>query len=121
MEMASDAIGPNQHRLLISQRARSQQLAHCNLSPVTCPLLVSPAEAPPDDSLDNQMIGRSGYAHAYSKIQFPFRRDVQVNAWKKLLLLIGDGIKAADRSQSAIVFQAAADHFGKVIGNFHIG
>src|SRR5215813_5008212 len=79
-----------------------------------------PTKPAADNGFDDQMVRRARDANADAKIQLPFRRHVQVNRWKDLLLLVRNWIKAANGTQRAIVFNSATDHFGKVVRNFQI-
>ena len=54
---------------------------------------VPPAEAPPNNALHDQMIGRVRNVHARAEINFPIRRQIEVNRRKDLLRLLRNGIE----------------------------
>src|SRR6478672_13068777 len=67
------------------------------------------------------MVRRARYSPSHSKINFPVRRDIQVNGREKLLLLLRNGIKAADGPQRSVVFQAASNDFGEIVRHLCVG
>src|SRR5262249_35669052 len=79
-----------------------------------------PTESSPNDPFDDQMVGGAGQSPTDAEIDLPVRRNIQIDRGKNLLLLLSDRIKVADRPQSPVVFQAAGDYFGKIVGNFSI-
>jgi hypothetical protein len=56
-------------------------------------------EAIAQDHLHNQVIRAAGHSEANPKVNFPLRCEIQINGGKDLLLLISQGIKAADRAE----------------------
>jgi len=51
--------------------------------------------------------------HTQPKIDFPFGREIQVNGGEDLLLLLADCVEARDRTQRAVILDAAAIFFVK--------
>src|SRR5215472_13266204 len=66
------------------------------------------------------MVCRVRHADAQTKIHFPFRRKVQIDGRKELMLLLSDGEKIRCRANSAIVFKSAGDFFCKVVAELEI-
>ena len=50
--------------------------------------VLAPVEAPPENALHNQVIGRRGWAHADADVDLPLRRHVQIGDREDLLLLV---------------------------------
>src|SRR5690349_17845015 len=68
----------------------------------------------------NQVIRGSRYPHSQPKINFPLGRKIQVNGGKDLLLLLVDGVKARNRPQRTVVFQAARNFLGEIVAEFEV-
>jgi hypothetical protein len=47
-------------------------------------------EAIADDAFEDEVVGRAGKSHAESEINFPLRREIQVNGGEYLMLLLMD-------------------------------
>jgi Biopolymer transport protein ExbD/TolR len=62
----------------------------------------------PENTRDDQVIGRSGCAHPNSKVEFPLRPQVDVDGWEELLLLEGIEINPA------AVLPGGMVHFSRV-------
>lgn len=77
-------------------------------------------EAIAQNHLGDQMIRGVRHADAQSKIHFPFRREVQIDGRKDLLLLLSDGKKIRGGTDRAIVFEPGGDFFREVVANFKI-
>src|SRR6476646_673711 len=106
-------------RILISTK---QLAVSSQPSPGRCsPVFPSPAESAANDGFNDQVVRRPGDSPADTKVEFPFRRDIQVNGGKELLLLVGYRIKAADRAKRAVVFQSGAEGLGEIVRHFDIG
>src|ERR1700674_3866578 len=93
----------------------------CGLHTLLFAVIVGPGEAPPEDALDNQMIGGSGCADADSEVELPLRPQIEVNRRNELLLLLVEWIEDRDRSVPRVIFQPASDSFGEIIARLHVG
>ena len=70
--------------------------------------LASPGETPANDRFVDQPIRGDGGSDADSEVEFPVVRNIQIEAGKKLLLLLAHGIKTGNGTASAVVFKADA-------------
>src|ERR1700704_4879791 len=68
----------------------------------------------------NQMIGRARNANTEPKVNFPPRRDVQVNGRENLLLLTGNRVEARDRANRPVVFKPSGDFRSEVVVELEI-
>src|SRR2546425_6372282 len=80
----------------------------------------SKVEAVPENQLADEMVGRARDADAKAEIDFPLRRNVEVDGRKNLVLLLAHWVEAGDRPQRAVVFQAAGDFLREVVAEFEI-
>src|SRR2546427_7843766 len=80
----------------------------------------SEIEAIAEDHFGNQMIRRVRYAHTEAEIHFPFRRKVQVDGRKNLVLLLTRGKKIRCGTDGAVVLETTSDFFREVVAEFEI-
>ena len=71
--------------------------------------LLTKFKSPPNDHFQNQMISTAGQSNAHTKIEFPFRRHVQINCRKDLMLLLALWIELAKWSKSAVILDSGID------------
>jgi hypothetical protein len=81
---------------------------------------LSEIEAVAEDHFGDQVIGRMRHAHAHAEIDFPVRREIQVNGRKELVLLLAGGKKIRRRADSAVVFEAAGDFLCEVVAELEV-
>jgi len=67
------------------------------------------------------MVGGSGDADAESEVDFPLRRQIQIDGWKDLMLLESRGEEVRGRAYRPVVFDAAGDFLCEVVANFDVG
>src|SRR5271156_1674187 len=80
--------------------------------------MLSPIEAPAEDTFHNQVVGTSGRADTNTDIDLPLGRNVEIGYGEDLLLLIVKRVEGADAAIICVVFQPAADDRGEVITDF---
>src|SRR5438552_13736069 len=51
------------------------------------------------------MVRAASHPHAHAEVELPFRREVQVDSRKDLLLLVPQRVEAGDRTERAVVFE----------------
>ena len=78
-------------------------------------------KSPSDDHFENQMIGAARHADAHAKVEFPFRRNVQIDSRNDLMLLFAFGIEAAEWAKRAIVFKYDVDFLSHRVSDFEVG
>jgi len=66
------------------------------------------------------MIGRAGDADAQAEVDFPFRRQIQIDGWKNLVLLKAGGQEIRGWTYGAIVFEASGDFLREVVAEFEV-
>src|SRR5437870_8185989 len=65
----------------------------------------SKVEAIPENQLADEMVGRARDADAKAEIDFPLRRDVEVDGRKNLVLLLAHRVEARHGSKRSVVFE----------------
>src|SRR5512137_2222767 len=108
----------NAWRVTLTQAAKPGQADAATALRCGAPSEIEPV---PQDEFQNEMIGGSGHADAGAEIDFPLRREVQINGGKDGMLLFTERIKAPDRAQSAIVFNPRLNLGMNVVTEFEIG
>src|SRR5580658_3044101 len=73
-----------------------------------------------DDSFEDQMVGRAGKSHTESEIDFPLRREIQVNRGEDLLLLLMNWQEVGSGPDRAVILQAAGNLGSEVVAEFEI-
>ena len=84
-------------------------------------MVVRPGKAPSDNALDDQVIGGSGCADAYSKVELPLWTQIDVDGRNELLLLFVEWTEVRDRPPGTVILQPASDSFSDVITELEIG
>ena len=84
-------------------------------------MIMMPRETPPNDALDNEVVGRGGRSYPHSEVELPLRPKIDVDSRKELLLLIMQWIKTGQWSVRSVVLQTAGNPFGDVVTYFYIG
>src|ERR1039458_3953979 len=79
--------------------------------------LGAPVKAAADDPFHDPVVGGRGGAYAYSKIDLPLRRHVQIDGRKNLLLLIVQAGDIRDAAVIRVVLDSAADQDRKVVAD----
>src|SRR2546430_11698100 len=67
------------------------------------------------------MVGAAGHPHAHAKVELPFRREVQVDGRKDLLLLVLQRVEACDRTERAVVLESGGNLGTEVVAEFEVG
>ena len=80
-----------------------------------------PVEVAAQDGFDDQMICGSGGANAYSDVDLPLGRNVQVRHRKDLLLLIVQRIKGTQPPVVRVVFDTTTDLAAEIITSLTAG
>ena len=83
-------------------------------------LLFAKLKSPSDDHFKDKMIGASGHSNAHTKVEFPLRRNVEVDGWKNLMLLFPLRIEAAEWAKRAVIFKSGIDFFGYRVSDFEV-
>lgn len=78
-------------------------------------------EAVAENHLSDQMICGVRHADAQSEIHFPFRRKVQIDGGKELMLLLARGKKIRRRPNGTVILEAASNFFREVVAQLEIG
>src|SRR5208282_1376813 len=73
-----------------------------------------------EDHLRDQMVGCAGDPHAQTEIDFPLRRNVQINGGNNLVLLLRNGVESRDGPHRAVIFQPAGNLRSEVVAEFEI-
>src|SRR5260370_3214612 len=68
----------------------------------------------------NQVIRRARYPDAQPKIHFPFRRQIQIDGRKDLVLLFAQGQKLRGRTHRTVILNPSGNFFREVVADFHI-
>ena len=74
-----------------------------------------------ENGFDDPVIGAGGWAYAYSDVDFPFGRDIEVGDYEDLLLLVMERIERAQAAVVRVVFDTATDLAVKVVAKFCSG
>src|SRR5271155_2483964 len=82
--------------------------------------MMRPIEPPLKDGFHNQMIGTGRHSNAYTEVDLPVRRHIQIYRRKKLLLLIVERKDAGDWPVRSVILQAARNIFVEVIAEFRV-
>src|SRR5215472_8564459 len=80
----------------------------------------SKSKAIAQNHLGDQMIGGMRQANAQSEIHLPFRREVQINGRKDLVLLLTDRKKIRGRTDGAIVLESTCNSFREVVAELEV-
>src|SRR6266436_9827086 len=75
-------------------------------------------ETPPQDELDQQVVCAPREAESNAKIELPLGREIQVERWKKLMLLLADFAETANFPEVAIILHPRGDESGQVVTDF---
>src|SRR5579859_5294715 len=67
------------------------------------------------------MIGGMRGSDADSEVKLPLRREVDVNAGEKLLLLISERVESGQWSISRVILQPASNFLCEIVAEFHVG
>ena len=73
-----------------------------------------PIEVAAENGFDDPVVGAGCRAYAYSDVDFPLRRDVEVGDYEYLLLLVMERIEGAQSAVVCVVFDTATDLAVKV-------
>ena len=84
-------------------------------------MLLAPGEAAADDAFDDEVVGGCCGTEADAEVDLPPGRDVEVGDDEELLLLVVEGVEAADASVVGVVFEASVDFFGEVVADLCAG
>lgn len=77
-------------------------------------------EAVAENHFGNQMIGGMRDADAEAEIDFPLRREIEVDDRKELVLLLACGKKIGGRTNRPVVFESTGDFSRKVVAELEI-
>lgn len=82
---------------------------------------VSEIETVAEDHFGYQMVRGVRHSDAQTEIHFPFRRKVQIDGRKKLVLLLASRKKIGGRPDSSVVLEAPRDSLCEVVAELEIG
>src|ERR1700681_2207575 len=66
------------------------------------------------------MVRGARHADAESKIDLPFRREIEVDGRKNLVLLLAEGEEAGYWAGRAVVFESTRDFFGEIVAELEV-
>src|SRR5207247_2676922 len=81
----------------------------------------SKIEAIPQDHLGDKMVRAAGHPHTHAEVELPFRREVQVDGRKDLLLLVPQRVEACNRTERAVVFESGGDLGIEIVAELEVG
>src|SRR5438132_2927108 len=81
----------------------------------------SEIETVAENHLRKQVIRRARHAHTQPKIDFPLRREIQIDRRKNLLLLLADGVETRDWTERAVILDSNGNSLGEIVTELEVG